>query len=125
LHGLPPRDAAKVTATLKAGKPQIRVPKKREPNKTEAEWMRRLTLNYAEYIILFEPFTLNLPSGTSYTPDVVAIHDSKVAEIWEVKGKHIHNQRSIHAWKEARVAFPFWRFGFAQLKGTEWHSTIE
>jgi hypothetical protein len=128
LHGLPPRDAAKVTATLKEGKPQIRVPKKRGPNKTERAWMDRLLRNREEiHHVLFEPFTLHLPSGTRYTPDVVVLTKGSglVVAIWEVKGKHIHNQRSIHAWKEARAAFPFWSFGFAQLRGTEWHTTIE
>lgn len=124
---LPPRDAAKVTAALKQGKPQIRVPQARTPNKTESGWMQQLQVQYPAALVSFSPFSLNLPSGTRYTPDVVVIDRTtgRVHEIWEVKGKFIHNQRSIHAWKEARAAFPFWRFGFAQLKGTEWHTTIE
>lgn len=106
-------------------KPQIRVPKLSSPNKTEASWMERCRTMNPGCAVLFEPFTLHLPSGTRYTPDVVVMRADTVVELWEVKGKHIHNQRSIHAWKEARAAFPFWKFGFAQLRGTEWSTTIE
>lgn len=128
LMNLPPRDGAKVAANLKAGKPQIRVPKKRKPNKTEAAWGERLRRGSNPDIVTvrFEAITLHLPSGTKYTPDwMLQCSTTGSVELWEVKGAFIHNERSIHAWKEARAAFPFWRFGFAQLKGTEWHTTIE
>ena len=100
--------------------PQIRVPKLRQPNKTEAAWMERLKVLRPGFMVLYEPFTLRLPSGTRYTPDVVVLFGSDISEIWEVKGAYLHNAASLRAWKEARAAFPFWLFGFAQLRGTEW-----
>ncbi|MEZ0277113.1 MAG: hypothetical protein ACAH88_19540 [Roseimicrobium sp.] len=102
--------------------PQIRVPKLRQPNKTEAAWMARLKVLHpnADCTVLYEPFTLRLPSGTRYTPDAVVLCGSAIVEVWEVKGAYLHNAAFLRAWKEARAAFPFWRFGFAQLRGTEW-----
>jgi hypothetical protein len=110
------------TRTRAAAMPQIRVPKLRLPNKTEASWMARLKVLHAEAgcTVLYEPFTLRLPSGTRYTPDAVVLSGSAIVEVWEVKGAYLHSAASLRAWKEARAAFPFWRFGFAQLRGTEW-----
>lgn len=119
---------------LKKQKPQIRLPKKREPNKTEAEWMQLCSIAdmfKVRELILFEPWSLNLPSGTRYTPDVVRILPTGAngagMEItcYEVKGPHIHNERSVHAFKEARAAFPWMRFEFAQKRESGWTTTEE
>jgi hypothetical protein len=112
-------------ATVDA-KPQIRLPKRRQPNKTETAWWEQLKRRHhpATASIFYEPISLNLPSGTRYTPDfMVLTHEETI--FWEVKGAHIHNQRSIHAFKEARSAFPFWRFGFAQLVKGDWRVVFE
>jgi hypothetical protein len=116
-------------------KPQIRLPKERRPNKTEAEWMdrlRRTNCDHPGFTVLYEPFTLRLPSGTKYTPDVVTVQGrvtgfeiapvplGYVCTIYEVKGAHIHNSASIRAFKEARAAFPFWTFVFCQKTKEGW-----
>lgn len=103
-------------------KPQIRLPKPRTPNKTESNWLLQCKSRHPDCVILYEPFTLNLPSGCRYTPDVVCItkEGGMIYAIYEVKGAHIHNQRSIHAFKEARSAFPWWPFRFAQLRKGLW-----
>lgn len=118
-------------------KPQIRLPKGRAPNKTEALFERWLESQWRSGTLakfFYEPITLHLPSGTRYTPDwwVISVAPSNyptqeeklsqgvVLEVWEVKGAHIHNSASIRAFKEARAAFPFWSFKFAQLVKGEW-----
>lgn len=104
---------------LKKQKPQIRLPKKREPNKTEAEWMRICEGGNCK--VLFEPFALNLPGGVKYTPDVVVVSsEGRIVEIYEVKGGHIHNPGSLLRFKAARAEFPFWKFVFAQKRKDGW-----
>jgi len=71
-------------------------------------------------VVKYEPITLRLPSGCSYTPDVAVFHPSGLVELWEVKGAFIHNQRSILAFKEALAAFPMFAWGFAQLTKSGW-----
>lgn len=103
----------------KKQKPQIRLPKKRQPNKTEAEWMR--ICQGGNCSVLFEPFSLNLPGGVKYTPDVVVVSESgRIVEIHEVKGGHIHNPGSLLRFKAARAEFPFWKFVFAQKRKDGW-----
>ena len=100
-------------------KPAIRIPAASAPNKTEARFEQYARARWQPSWMLYEPLTLRLPSGTRYTPDWCAcIADGFY--LVEVKGPHIHNSRSIHAWKEARSAFPHWRFVFAQWVRGEW-----
>jgi hypothetical protein len=113
------RIAAKADDAAPGDKPAIRLPAARVPNKTEArfEWYARARWrpSWMEY----EPLTLRLPSGTRYTPDYCA----RIATgfyVFEVKGPHIHSEASLRSFKEARAAFPMWRFVFAQWKGGEW-----
>ena len=101
-------------------KPQIRIPVQATPNKTE-----RALMDYAERIwpdckIAYETITLRLPSGTKYTPDVIVTRGNAIIAILEGKGPHIHNQRSIHAFKEALAAFPQFKFYFCQLTKAGW-----
>lgn len=109
---------------VKEAKPQIRIPKKRLPNKTEAGWIARISRKFPPSLfrIRYEPMSLNLPSGTRYTPDVVVtdIKTGIIVCVYEVKGGHIHNSASVRAFKEAAAAFPEWKFGFAQLRKTQW-----
>lgn len=71
-------------------------------------------------VVKYEPITIRLPSGCSYTPDVAVFHPDGILELWEVKGAFIHNQRSILAFKEALAAFPMFTWGFAQLTKSGW-----
>lgn len=107
-------------------KPQIRLPKSRRMNKTEEAWMEQLKRSHHPSIneIMYEPVTLRLPSGTKYTPDfMVYSRTTFKTTFYEVKGPHIHNSASIRAFKEARSAFPFWTFIFAQKLKTGWATT--
>lgn len=104
---------------IKKQRPKIRLPKERKPNATEAEYMRELS-QLTGYRVLFEPLTLLLPSGTKYTPDIMTISHVGAVVFYEVKGPHIHNPASLLRFKEARRAFPFWRFVFAQKLASGW-----
>lgn len=110
-----------------AMKPQIRLPKNTGPNKTEAEWMRICQSKNIDSVVLYEPWSLKLPSGSKYTPDVVVIDGANqdgraMITCYEVKGAHIHQSggRSILAFKEARAAYPWMRFVFAQKRKDGW-----
>lgn len=102
--------------------PQIRVPVPPQPNKTEARFIEWAKRHWHGRRVDYETLRFRLPSGTHYTPDVV-IHPANRSEriiCVEVKGPHIHNQRSLHAWKEARAAYPCVQWIFAQWQGGEW-----
>lgn len=119
LFGGKPNFTGGITPTEK--KPQIRLPKPVEPNKTEAAFIEYAKRAYPDGSkVLYEPFTLRLPSGARYTPDVIVVTPDGKIDCWEVKGAHIHNQRSIHAFKEAAAAFNFFGWGFAQKQKSEW-----
>lgn len=107
----------------KKEKPQIRLPKKREPNKTEMEFIMRCRELYPKAEIQYEAISLRLPSGTVYTPDIGIFEIGKPIIFYEVKGPHIHNERSVHAFKEAKAAFPHFQFIFAQKRESGWTTT--
>ncbi len=121
-------DYRKLMGATVAEKPQIRLPKAQKMNKTEAsfELYLRSTWGKLAAFVLYEPITLRLPSGTKYTPDFVVIGADaglwlgRILEIWECKGPHIHSAASLRAFKEARSAFPFWAFKFAQKRSGVW-----
>ena len=111
----------------KSPKAQIRMPKKRTPNKTEAEWMRICETRHPQAIaIKYEPWSLKLEhSRTKYTPDVVVFEAFKhaiVVTCYEVKGPHLHGNsaNSIRAFKEARGEFYMFNFIFAQRTKAGW-----
>lgn len=106
-------------------KPAIKWPASSEPNKTEAAWMEVARRIWPDCAVLYEPITLRLPSGTRYTPDVVMMRGKEIVALCEVKGAHIHNERSVHAIKEARSAFRMWDFYFCQLVKGEWRVSPE
>jgi len=109
-------------------KPQIRLPHLREPNRTEAEYGRILESEFSMHHLAYEAITLRLPSGTRYTPDwtvwkwqsVFLKSAPQLVLVVETKGPRIHNAASIRAFKEARSAFPWLRFRFAQKRKGEW-----
>jgi hypothetical protein len=120
------RVARKIAASVERVKPKgpaIRLPKAKEPNKTEARFMEYATRYWPGRRMEFEAITFRLPSGTKYTPDVL-VHPGDLADLRfvcvEVKGPFIHNARSLHAFKEARSAFPGFVWVFAQYRGGEW-----
>ena len=113
-------DAVTTTAPATTAKPAIRLPRDRTPNKTEARFMALAKLKWPEARVCYESLTLILPSGTRYTPDVTVWDGPTLLCIAEVKVAFIHNSRSVHAFKEARSAFAYWPWMFAQWKNNEW-----
>ena len=104
--------------------PQIRMPSRKGPNRTEQRWYDD---HKHEFVIgqdfRYNAITLVLPSGTRYTPDWTVWTGSRLETCIEVKGGHIHNDASIRAFKEAAAAWPMFAFEFAQWKGGKWHRT--
>lgn len=125
MNNLPP-PGQPASAQSVGKKPQIRLPRLGDDmNKTESEFFEILKREFStpNWIIRYEPFTLRLPSGTRYTPDFGVFPISNGGGptfIYETKGAHIHSAASIRAFKEARAAFPFWSFIFAQKSKGEW-----
>ena len=97
-------------------------PDRDEPNQTERRFRSYYERLWKPSIMLYEPFTLRLPSGTRWTMDWFMEWPDGIRLHVEVKGAHIHNSRSVHAFKEAAAAFKFerWKFLFAQWKGGQW-----
>lgn len=114
-----PKAAVALTPALQ---PQIRMPAAVKMNHGESEWMRILQARFPapRFEVRFEPMTFKLPSGCRYTPDLVVMEGAALVELWEVKGKRIHNGHSIRAFKEAAAAWPALRWGFAQRRDGEW-----
>jgi len=100
--------------------PQIRLPRNREPNKTEAAYGTILRFEFPESLVCYESVTFHLPSGTRYRPDYTVWMGERLLLVVEVKGAHIHNSASIRAFKEARAAWPALRFRFAQKCRDGW-----
>lgn len=104
----------------KKGEGGTRLPKLPTPNKLEAEWMR-VCRHPSSSLVLYEPFTLNLPDGTKYTPDVVAfdpICEASGITCYEVKGPFEHNDRWKLKFKAARAAFPMFKFAITKKTDT-------
>jgi len=100
--------------------PQIRMPRPRKMNQGEQEYQRFLIAEHQSCLVLFEPFTLHLPSGTRYTPDLVVLRGAEIVCLCEVKGPRIHNGHTLRAYKEAVSAFPMWTWRFAQKQTEGW-----
>ncbi len=88
----------------------IRV-KKREPNKTEAEYNRRYLGGHGK----FESVSLRLPGGSRYTPDWQSVGADGRVTFHEVKGPYrFHSQgRAATAFRECVAAFPEFNFVWA------------
>jgi hypothetical protein len=88
----------------------IRV-KKREPNKTEAEYNRRYLGGQGK----FESVSLRLPGGSRYTPDWQSVGADGRVTFHEVKGSYrLHSQgRAATAFRECVAAFPEFNFVWA------------
>lgn len=95
--------------------------RRREPNKTEAEYNRRFLSGRGRY----EAVTLRLPGGSRYTPDWVSVEDGRMT-LHEVKGAYrFHSQgRALTAFREAVAAFPEFGFVWAVRRGPgDWEIT--
>ena len=88
----------------------IRV-KKREPNKTEAEYNRRYLGGTGKY----EAVSLRLPGGSRYTPDWQSVGADGRVTFHEVKGSYRFGShgRAATAFRECVAAFPEFDFVWA------------
>lgn len=85
--------------------------KQKGPNKTESRYNSDILQGNGMY----EAITLRLPGGSRYTPDWVTVGDNGRIILHEVKGSYRFpsHGRALTAWREARVAFPFFKFVWA------------
>ena len=88
----------------------IRV-KRREPNKTEAEYNRRYLGGAGKY----EAVSLRLPGGSRYTPDWQSVGADGRVTFHEVKGSYRFGShgRAATAFRECVAAFPEFDFVWA------------
>lgn len=88
------------------------------PNKTEQAYNLRFLGGEGRY----EAITLRLPGGSRYTPDWLSVCPLGFVHLHEVKGSYRHpsHGRALTAWREARAAFPCFRFHWAVWSGREW-----
>lgn len=95
-------------------KAAIRV-KRREPNKTEAEYNRRYLGGAGKY----EAVTLRLPGGSRYTPDWETVGAEGRVTFHEVKGCYRFGSqgRAATAFRECAAAFPEFDFIWAVRNG--------
>ena len=85
--------------------------KRREPNKTEAEYNRRYLGGLGKY----EAVSLRLPGGSRYTPDWQSIGADGRVTFHEVKGSYRFGSqgRAATAFRECVAAFPEFNFVWA------------
>ena len=85
--------------------------KRREPNKTEAEYNRRYLGGAGKY----ESVSLRLPGGSRYTPDWQSVGADGRVTFHEVKGSYRFGShgRAATAFRECVAAFPEFNFVWA------------
>lgn len=85
--------------------------KRREPNKTEAEYNRRYLGGAGKY----EAVSLRLPGGSRYTPDWQSVGADGRVTFHEVKGSFRFGSqgRAATAFRECVAAFPEFNFIWA------------
>lgn len=110
-------------------KPGIRIPKKREPNKTEAEYRWKLYGEFGHpggpWEIKYEAISFKLPGGL-YSPDWSVWRGNELILVVETKGAYrLHSAGASHrAFKEAAAAWPAIRFRYARKnKDGTWQTT--
>ena len=108
-------DASKATCSFRAGH-RGACPK--GPNNTEAAYNRDILSGKG----IYEGLTLRLPGGSRYTPDWLSVCALGFVHLHEVKGSYRFPSegRALTAWREARAAFPMFRFHWAVLTKEGW-----
>ena len=83
----------------------------RGPNKTELAYAREFLSVGGEIKAVYEGITFRLPGGSRYTPDWY-LYDGGRHSVVEVKGSYRFwsHGRAWTAFREARAAFPGFRF---------------
>jgi len=102
------QDAPGATYSLRAGH---RGAGPKGPNRTEVAFNRDILSGLGVY----EAITLRLPGGSRYTPDWMWVDpESGLIHLYEVKGSYRFPSegRALTAFREARAAFPCFRFAW-------------
>ena len=110
------RNASGATCSLRTGH---RRAGRNGPNPTEAAYNRDVLSGHG----IYEGLTLRLPGGSRYTPDWLSVDpESGRVHLSEVKGSYRFPSegRALTAWREARAAFPMFRFHWAVLTKAGW-----
>jgi len=109
------RNAPGATCSLRAGH---RRAGRNGPNQTEAAYNRDILSGHG----IYEGLTLRLPGGSRYTPDWMSVCALGFVHLHEVKGSYRFPSegRALTAWREARAAFPMFRFHWAVLTKDGW-----
>ena len=91
--------------------PPVHTGRRREPNKTEAEYNRRFLGGAGKY----EAVSLRLPGGSRYTPDWQSVGADGRVTFHEVKGSYRFGSqgRAATAFRECVAAFPEFNFVWA------------
>ena len=91
--------------------PPVHTGRRREPNKTEAEYNRRFLGGAGKY----ESVSLRLPGGSRYTPDWQSVAADVRVTFHEVKGSYrfASHGRAATAFRECIIAFPEFDFTWA------------
>ena len=102
---------ARVAKGSPESKPPAHTSRRREPNKTEAEYNRLYLGGAGKY----ESVSLRLPGGSRYTPDWQSVEADGRVTFHEVKGSYrFHSQgRAATAFRECVAAFPEFNFVWA------------
>lgn len=103
-------------------KPQIRIPKKAAPNKTEAHASQFLVREFPGCDVRYEALTFRLNSGTIYTPDWTVWRGNTLLLCVEVKARWMHRDASKEKFKQALAEWPSIKWRFMQKNGSEFIS---
>jgi hypothetical protein len=109
--GVPAVGSPPITPEPSKGKAVAIRAKRREPNKTEAEYNQRYLGGAGKY----EAVSLRLPGGSRYTPDWQSVGADGRVTFHEVKGSYRFGShgRAATAFRECVTAFPEFNFVWA------------
>lgn len=111
-----------ITGRNSTPKPQIRIPKKAEPNKTEAFACQFLSREFPECDVKYEALTFRLNCGTIYCPDWTVWRGNTLLLCVEVKARWMHRDASKEKFKQALAEWPAIKWRFMQKNGSEFIS---
>ena len=103
-------------------KPQIRIPKRAEPNKTENFARQFLVREFPDCEVKYEAITFRLNCGTIYCPDWTVWRGNALLLCVEVKARWMHRDASKEKFKQALAEWPAIKWRFMQKNGSEFIS---
>lgn len=103
--------------------------RRRQPNKTETEYMTMLSYEFPKSKIVFEAWTFHMSNGHAYTPDIFVFHEDGTILIVEVKargkGKNGFRQASYGrarlAFDQSLVEYSCFNYRWAERHDKQWN----